>query len=376
MRKRKTVFSKVPKIQKDLVSVTVFGPGFGESIVIYIPYLGWGIIDSCLHKVKGSTINPALEYLKSENVTHLSFLILTHPHKDHFQGFNLIIDHFLGQIDRICYYSGDGIREYRTFLAKKHILGEPGLVSLANIFKKFAQAKKAGAHILNISERTEIVRRNMYGDQEIEIIALSPSEDSIKKYVQLLHKAILLKNGDFPSEIKDREHNLLSSAILCKIGELSLIFGSDLEIGDNKYMGWKGVMRNPDSLDLAAHFVKVPHHGSENAFYEPIWKEFSKNNFPVSVITPYDRESDPLPRIKIIRKIANFSNTIAITAKTKTVSPNKIYDGKIVRNLHGVRSWRYLVKPDQIGCVKLSLSPSNGNVANIDLIKPAYIWSQ
>lgn len=66
MRKGKTVFLKVPKIQKDLVSVTVFGPGFGESIVIYIPYLGWGIIDSCLHKVKGNTINPALEYLVSE----------------------------------------------------------------------------------------------------------------------------------------------------------------------------------------------------------------------------------------------------------------------------------------------------------------------
>ena len=88
MRKGKTVFLKVPKIQKDLVSVTVFGPGFGESIVIYIPYLGWGIIDSCLYKVKGNTINPALEYLKSENVTHLSFLILTHPHRDHFQGLN------------------------------------------------------------------------------------------------------------------------------------------------------------------------------------------------------------------------------------------------------------------------------------------------
>ena len=38
MRKEKTVFLKLPKIQKDLVSVTVFGPGFGESIVIYIPF--------------------------------------------------------------------------------------------------------------------------------------------------------------------------------------------------------------------------------------------------------------------------------------------------------------------------------------------------
>ena len=372
MRNGKTAFWKLPRIRKDLVNITVFGPGFGESIIIYIPSLGWGVIDSCIHRAKNVTINPALEFLKSQNVTRLSFLVLTHPHNDHFQGLNLLIEHFLGRIERICYYSGDGIREYRTFLAKKHLLREPGLVALSRIFKKFAQAKEAGAHILKMSERTEIVRRNRYGNSEVEIIALSPSEESIARYVQLLHEAIPRKDGHFSGEMKDNDHNLLSSAILCKVQNLSLIFGSDLEVGKTKHMGWKGVMRNPDSPELAAHFVKIPHHGSENAFYEPVWKEFSKNSLPVSVITPYDRSS--LPRIEMIKRISKFSSKIAITAKTRTVGPSKIYNEQIVRNMHGVKSWRYLVKPHQIGCVSLSFSPSNGVVSNIDVVKPAYLW--
>ena len=258
MRNGKTAFWKLPRIRKDLVNITVFGPGFGESIIIYIPSLGWGVIDSCIHRAKNVTINPALEFLKSQNVTRLSFLVLTHPHNDHFQGLNLLIEHFLGRIERICYYSGDGIREYRTFLARKHLLREPGLVALSQIFKKFAQAKEAGAHILKMSERTEIVRRNRYGNSEVEIIALSPSEESIARYVQLLHEAIPRKDGHFSGEMKDNDHNLLSSAILCKVQNLSLIFGSDLEVGKTKHMGWKGVMRNPDSPSLQPTLLKYP----------------------------------------------------------------------------------------------------------------------
>jgi len=133
-------------------------------------------------------------------------------------------------------------------------------------------------------------------------------------------------------------------------------------------------MRNPDAPGLAAHFVKVPHHGSENAYYEPAWRAFSNNESPVSVITPYDRAFDPLPREKILKKISRFSNRIAVTAGTRTVRPNKIYSEQIVRNMHGVNSWRYLVKPDQFGCVRVSLSPADGTISYIDTITPAYLW--
>ncbi len=374
MTKGKIGFSKLSKIEEDAVNVIVFGPGFGESIVLYVPDLGWGVIDSCTYKKSNLSLNPALEFLKTQHVSNLAFIVLTHPHRDHFQGLSLIIDHFLGRIQRICYYSGEGIREYRLFLAKKHLLSEPGLVELASIFKKFEQAKKAGAHILKISERTEILRRARYGSNEVEMIALSPSAESITRYVQRLHKAIPRKDGDFTGELEDADHNLLSSAIFCRVGDACLMLGSDLEIGENENMGWRGVLLNPDSPGLAAQFVKVPHHGSRNAFYERAWRAFSRNTFPISVITPYDRMFDPLPRAEVVEKISKFSNTTAITAKTKTARPEKIYGERIVRNLYGIKEWKYVVKPDQIGCVRVSLSPISGAVSCMDIVNPAYRW--
>lgn len=375
MTKGKIGFSKLSKIEDDAVNVIVFGPGFGESIALYVPHLGWGVIDSCTYKKSNISLNPALEFLKTQNVSSLAFIVLTHPHRDHFQGLSQIIDHFLGRIKRICYYSGEGMREYRLFLAKKHLLREPGLVELASIFKKFEQAKKAGAHILKISEKTEILRRARYGSNEVEIIALSPSAESITRYIQRLHKAIPREDGDPTGELADADHNLLSSAIFCRVGDACLMLGSDLENGKTENMGWRGVMLNPDSLDLASQFVKVPHHGSENAFYEPVWGVFSINTAPVSVITPFERMLDPLPRAEVVEKISKLSSMTAITARTRTARPEKIYSQRIVRNLYGVKEWKYVVKPDQIGCVRVSLPPISGAVSCMDIVRPAYVWN-
>lgn len=362
-------------MSKNLVNLVVFGPGVGESIVINIPNVGWGVIDSCLWKIKRQKQNPALEYLKSKHVSHLAFIILTHPHSDHFQGLAQIIGHYLGQIDRICYYSGDGLREYRAYLAKKGVLGEPGLRELGNIFKRFEEAKDKGAKIVRLSERTEIIRKGRYGDYDIEIIALSPSAESINQYVKLLYKAIPTKDGDVVKVIHDSHHNLLASALYCQIGQLTLILGSDLEIGNNDQTGWRGVLANKDSPDLSAHVIKVPHHGSENAFYAPVWQAFSQNNHLVSVITPYMRLSDPLPTLEILQKISHYSQVIAITTKTKSIEPRKRYGRTIIQQFQGVRKWHCLVDPRQIGFVDMDLCIDDGTIANLNVVKPAYLWN-
>ncbi len=360
--------------ENNIIHVAVFGPGYGESIVIKAPSLGWGVIDSCLHRIKGRNLNPALEYLKSHGVKKLSFLILTHPHKDHFQGFDLIIDHFLGRIDRICYYSGTGLREYRMYLAKKQTLREPGLVELASIFKKIKEAKENGANIVKLSERTEILRPKKYGENFLEMVALSPSEESVGKYIEVLFDAIPTKDGEYIYAVDDSSHNLISSAVYLKIDNVSLIFGSDLENGINEFTGWRGVLNNIDSPDLSTNYVKVPHHGSDGAFFKPIWEEFGKSNKIISVITPYNRLTNPLPRVEVIERIKEFSQKIAITSRVRTTRPAKIYNQRITQNLHGAKSWRYLVKPRQAGCVIATLSTIDGSLVDLKLTKPAYIY--
>jgi len=358
----------------DVVNIAVFGPGYGESIVIYIPGLGWGVVDSCTSKIKGIRSNPSLEYLKSKDVRRLAFIILSHPHEDHYLGLDQIIDHYLGRIERICYYSGDGLREYKQYLVKKEVLGSPDLRGLAAIFKKFEEAKNEGANIIRIAERTEIIRKTKYKNYEIEIIALSPSSESIRKYTELLFESIPKEDGDVLKPLSDSQHNLLSSAIWCSIGNLRLLLGSDVEIGDDEHTGWEGILRNADSPNLSSHLIKVPHHGSSNAFYEPAWEIFSQDTLPVSIITPYVKLLDPLPRESDLKQISKYSNFVAITSKAKTVKPKKIYDRTILKHLHGVRNWKCLLEDDQVGYVSLYLSIDTGSIVNLELVSQAYLY--
>ena len=69
------------------IEVSVFGPGFGESIVVHLGSGRWMIVDSCLAR---STKEPAaLDYLQEIGVdvsANVRFVVSTHWHDDHIRG--------------------------------------------------------------------------------------------------------------------------------------------------------------------------------------------------------------------------------------------------------------------------------------------------
>jgi glyoxylase-like metal-dependent hydrolase (beta-lactamase superfamily II) len=73
---------------RDEAEVSVFGPGFGECVVVHIGRGEWVVVDSCLDAESGRPV--ALEYLKQLGVdvaTQVSLVIATHWHDDHIWGF-------------------------------------------------------------------------------------------------------------------------------------------------------------------------------------------------------------------------------------------------------------------------------------------------
>ena len=359
-----------------IVNIITFGPGYGESIVVFLPGLGWGVIDSCTVKIKKKTYNPALEYLKSLGVKRLSFVILTHPHLDHYKGLEKIVQHYMGSIDRICYYAGEGLREYRTYLARKNIISEPGLKSLAFILRQFKEAKERGSNIVKISERTEIIRKNTYKGHEIEMLALSPSEDSVRTYCELLHEYIPKNDSSPITNLSDKDHNLVSSAIWCKIDDKIFIFGSDLENGFSKHSGWEGVLNNIDSPELSPCFVKIPHHGSPGAYHDAIWKKFSMKSKPISVVTPYNKSSSPRPDRETLDNISKHSESVFVTSSVKFENPKKLYKEIPIEASYGINSWSYLKYPQQIGYIKALYSPADNSTGEIILKKPAHQFAE
>lgn len=264
------------------------------------------------------------------------------------------------------------MREYATYLARKCIVKEPGLRTLSSILDLFKIAKTKGSKIIKISERTTIIRRGSYNGHLIEVVALSPSEESEKKYIERLFDYIP-KSGLSPiSDLKDDDHNLVSSAIWCQIDDQKFIFGSDLENGFSDQSGWNGVLNDIDAPDLSVNFVKIPHHGSPNAFQKETWESFSKSAKPISIVTPYSKGHPPLPDPKILEKISAFSKSVYVTSKSTLEKPQKIYKNIPFEQSYGIENWSYIKFPQQVGYVSTSMKPDGINTCKVVLEKPAY----
>jgi hypothetical protein len=348
----------------------VFGPGFGESIVLYLPTLGWGVVDSCLNPYKNGQINPALSFLIDNGVDKLAFAILTHPHEDHYKGFDSIIDHYIGRIDRIGLYAGDGLREYRDYLSCKAVVGDPDseLDHLAAIYRKARDAEMAGARRIRLSEKTVF-----FSNKNVSIEALSPSSNSQEKYRNILFDAIPKNDGDLISSLKHRDINLISVALLVTVGNTKILLGGDVENGDGT-TGWSAILNDQDCPDMNSHFVKVPHHGSEGAFSCNLWSCISQTNEAFSIVTPYTRLSSPLPSESILSNISEYSQGVAITQKHRLLKPKHYYSRTTIKNLAFVKSWGCLEKDIEIGSIDIVGSIETGEIINANITEPAFIY--
>jgi glyoxylase-like metal-dependent hydrolase (beta-lactamase superfamily II) len=79
----------------DEIEVSLFGPGYGESIVLHLGENAWFIVDSCIDPAKRE---PApltyLHRIQIDPATSVQQVIATHWHDDHIRG--------LGRIVQVC----------------------------------------------------------------------------------------------------------------------------------------------------------------------------------------------------------------------------------------------------------------------------------
>jgi len=73
--------------------VSVFGPGFGECIVLHLGDGEWVVVDSCVDAKSGRPV--AIDYLDRVGVDiakNVSLVVATHWHDDHIGGFGELFE--------------------------------------------------------------------------------------------------------------------------------------------------------------------------------------------------------------------------------------------------------------------------------------------
>lgn len=218
------LITNIPASLKYPLEVTAVNVGQGDCYYIRTPnglhLLIDGGGDSPYWQARGRNVGEErlVPYLKYRQVEKLDFVILSHPHEDHLFGLLAVLEHFeVGQIlDNGHSHTSPTYERYLDLIKEKNI---PYKVIKAGDEFSF--------------------------DSKITLRVLYPA--SVRP--------------DLPSA-----HNNNSLLLRLQYGGIRLLFTGDLE--------WPVLydLANDSKLDLAAQWLKIPHHGSRGSLYEGFYE--------------------------------------------------------------------------------------------------------
>ncbi|MGA1826416.1 MAG: MBL fold metallo-hydrolase [bacterium] len=333
----------------DEIEVSIFGPGYGESVVVHVGEGEWIIVDSCIDPIVKKP-NP-LTYLQQLGVNPakaVKQIIATHWHDDHIRG--------LGKIVRECNsaeFVCSGALTTKEFLTLVRAYGAHTMMKSSGVqeFYEIINSLKERKHIKNdlippkfasadrcLWQRSQ---NDLEGRRCCAIYALSPSDTSI-----LQSKLEIEKFIPHYGETKKRIAlfpNYLAVVLWIKIGSIYILLGSDLEEFGNPRTGWSAIVTSKTRPKGRASLFKLPHHGSSTADHPKVWEEMLKAN-PIAVLTPFIKGKTLLPTKQDIERIYARTDQAYATStfmhKSKTKRPNIVTKQvkEIVRSIHTVPS--------------------------------------
>ncbi len=359
------------------LAIHVFGAGKGESIVLNLPNGKWGVVDCFAGSSADTRTNPVLRFLRDQGVEQLEFLCLTHPHDDHYKGMSHLLEAFPVQ-----YFwpsaglSGKNFLQLVQYLQVEALgTAQPSDEESALEFTKiFGLVKgKRTSQVPPLREQIPGPTVQLYPvpfdpEAEFRIIGLAPSGDQVSRYNDGLLRCFD-DQGVVQRKLPSEHHNIISSALMIIFGQTRIVLGGDVERD-----GWRDTIRHMGAGYLAAHAVKISHHGSENGFCEGLWPIFASRGKPIGVVTAYASQS--LPRRAALAEITQHTDQLLTTCLT-AIKPEQLppiidplaFKSRLALSqkmgrFHAVGSHQYgrcaLVFDNQGGCVEVSFDGSAG----------------
>lgn len=275
----------------DQIEVSLFGPGYGEGILLHVGCNNWLIIDSCINP---TSKQPALlEYLQKIGINHseqVKLVVATHWHDDHIRGLAKICQECRNA--QLVFSAALKPPEFLVFvkaMGKRSMMMSSGVKEFNDILESLEERKKSGSQLQKFAIADRLIwRESLYlGNDEVpcEVHSLSPSDESIrlafKEFVKLLPQELQPKK-----RVVAQRPNYTAIVLVIKIGEISILLGSDLENTKNPSTGWTVIVNSKTRPKEKASLLKIPHHGSKNADNPLMWSKMLEKA-PISLLTPF-----------------------------------------------------------------------------------------
>lgn len=285
-----------------------------------------GIIDC--KRISGA--NPTLEEIKKINPSTLDFILLSHPHDDHLNGMEELLEY--------CDQKGIGITLFgftvdvnESFL-NAIITSDKKMNRLANLWRKTIELDKKG--IIKHRSRINTVHEISVFD-EYKIKFLAPVQLEVEQYYKTLFSTNLqLKASSNP--------NLLSLVTIIEAEDWYVIFTSDAEKNTLKRIGLDHLKKSQYKRQLK--LGQVPHHGSIENHYKEFWKtKFYEKNTPLAISVGPNNNMHPSQQV--IDELVGLDYKVEQTWSDKTsnrnYSPLDMYSNRIRKKHKGSTDLTY-----------------------------------
>lgn len=150
------------------------------------------------------------------------------------------------------------------------------------------------------------------------MLALSPSDEATNRALRVLAEGTAQAGSR--RRLSKADPNELAVAIWVQAGDHAILLGADLTTGPEG-CGWKAVLAT-FSPEVKASLHKVPHHGSPNAHYLPVWQDLLSEDV-VSVVAPFRLGVTPRPSPEDVSRLRSLSTAVFATAPTALPAPPK-----------------------------------------------------
>lgn len=286
------------------------GGGYGESALVKYGEKEWLIVDSCQNPTTLEIL--PLSYLNRIGVDYseVKYIICTHWHSDHIKGLDVVTDKCINA-KFVCAMASDKNKflQYLGFEARP----EKGINSASKIFLNCLTilGSRNGRVIPAYTDRL------LQADDKkhIQIATLSPSDDVLRKFLSYVYGQIA--NSHTNEKIIEPTPNQESIALYLKICNHEILLGGDLERdGWLSIMDNSAIIKNADDIEV----FKVPHHGSETAYLEPLLKEKCCN--AISQMSAFNKGESLLPKLDMLKKYWLVSKELYLTT-TSTLRRKK-----------------------------------------------------
>lgn len=310
---------------QDEIEISLFGPGFGESLLLHLGLDCWVVIDSCL---SSDTDEPApIRYLKSIGVDpaqSIRLVLATHWHDDHIRGISDIFA--IAQNAKFLCSAALRSSEFSELVefSKSLMTEESGATEFSRVMKilvgRGGRSRRASIGPEFVLAGQILDRRN--SQLPYEIHALSPSSASlnlafneISNQVNEIRTRIPGSRGT-KKRIVAQGPNHVAVVLWLKIGDTAVLLGSDLEETANLNTGWTVIVDSSVRPSGKAEVFKVPHHGSSTSHQPRVWQEMVETQ-PLVVLTPFLNGRILKPSASEVQQILSYTPHAYITSPVK-----------------------------------------------------------